>query len=378
MLGKIIILLAAFVMATDAACPNKCSNHGTCGADDQCTCHDNWGSGLGDNNGGDCSDRMCPSEIAWVDQPDSVGFFKNYAVCSGRGTCQYDSGECLCFPGYEGKSCKRQTCPDDCSGHGTCEYVDDIGYKNSYQEWNPKTFKTSPKKFDVFDWDSRKSRMCKCDPGYDGVNCALRRCPYGNDVLDSREDLLTTQKYQKQDITFVALPGVDNDGKTFALKYTAITGEFYTTQPIVMKTDTNDMDDFAISIGLALSRLPGRSAEGVTVSAVWTSAEYIKVTLEFKGCYNEGDMNLIEVLAEECSDGCQPKITGLKLKNYWSRFEDVAKITESDTSSIVESQKADYNSYECGNRGVCNYESGECTCFDGYDGNSCNLQVNLV
>merc|ERR1711991_1217852 len=48
--------------------------------------------------------------------------------CSGQGICARDTGSCECFPGYEGKACQRQTCPNSCSGHGRCQYIENLGY----------------------------------------------------------------------------------------------------------------------------------------------------------------------------------------------------------------------------------------------------------
>merc|ERR1711916_223846 len=71
-----------------AACDNQCSGHGTCGKNGVCECFDNWGLGLS-HDSGDCSDRICPYDFAWVDNPDSNGRFHKYAECSGQGRCQY-------------------------------------------------------------------------------------------------------------------------------------------------------------------------------------------------------------------------------------------------------------------------------------------------
>ena len=43
--------------------------------------------------------------------------------CSNKGICDRKAGECECFDGYEGSSCQRASCPNECSGHGTCEHI---------------------------------------------------------------------------------------------------------------------------------------------------------------------------------------------------------------------------------------------------------------
>merc|ERR1711869_173167 len=46
--------------------------------------------------------------------------------CSDAGICDTSTGECTCFPGYEGSACQRTVCPNDCSGHGTCRSNQDF------------------------------------------------------------------------------------------------------------------------------------------------------------------------------------------------------------------------------------------------------------
>ena len=118
MLFQIFCVLSIFIASTNASCDNQCSGHGNCMTDDICACYDNYGVGYA-HDSGDCSDRVCPYELAWADKPDVNGVFHKYAECAGRGICDRTLGECTCFEGYEGKGCQRSTCPNDCSGHGT-------------------------------------------------------------------------------------------------------------------------------------------------------------------------------------------------------------------------------------------------------------------
>ena len=81
-----------------------------------------------------------------------------------------------------------------------------------------------------------------------------------------------------------------------------------------------------------------------------------------------GRQNLLEVVVAKCGAGCTPQLTGLL----------TLVANTNTTSSIEESQAADFNSYECGRRGKCDYDVGICSCFEGFTGESCTTITALV
>lgn len=391
------LVFSTLLATVYSACDNYCNGHGSCQVNDVCACYDNWGMGLSLDSG-DCSERICPFEIAWVDTPDVDGTFHKYAECAGRGICDRVSGECQCFDGYEGEGCARQSCPNSCSGHGTCEFIDELGYRSAYNEYTTIGFNDllAPEELKYFGWDSEKSRGCVCDPQYYDVDCSKRMCPHGNDVLALRDDLLVSMKYQVQRLAFIfnydipveTLPA--RVTQTFALTFKTKLNETFTTIPIVFdplnKVDrvhsySNHQDGiakFANHIQLALLGLPNRVIDGVSVVAniegkanvdtIGAAGAMVNVNITFTGNAVQGHQHPISVEAYECHDGCTPKITGLDLQTR----------TIFQTSSQNEAQKADYNSYECGRRGKCDYQTGLCECYSGYSGENCNTLVTLL
>jgi hypothetical protein len=451
---------------------------------------------MGDESSGDCSDRICPYEYAFVDKPDVSGTFHKYMECSGKGICDRVTGECDCFEGYTGKGCQRQTCPNDCSGHGTCEYIEDLTYGVvPGQYWGffaahggihktAKTFDNTISKI----WDYHKSMACVCDPRYIDVDCSRRMCPKSNDVMDERMNTEDTQLYQTQkiimfdsgnteyhnismmdwsyanctgstngdcyDSTGARIPGLSNaneldnkgkddfgahkfihgiyntttagdydwfekEGENFALTFTSTLNESFTTYPIFVH-DHPDM--FGKQVELALKSLPNRVITDVSVTAkmgwlkfnhtadgmlsvfesrgkednaqigepVYTENldlfsalniptewkddvlanvqfHYIELLVEFNGV-PKGPQNLLTVETKECKDGCTPKLNGIHLIPFGP----------GNGGFVVEDTKADYNNYECGRRGKCDYETGECECFEGYTGEACSTQTALV
>lgn len=394
-----VVLLLAMAAMARAGCDNQCSGHGTCGTNAVCTCYDNWGLGLS-HDSGDCSERICPFEFSWVDTPDESGSHHKYSECASKGICDRESGTCECFAGYEGKACQRTSCPNDCSGHGRCEYIENMVFKNSiwdYEEADAannrisytSSNRDSAKSFDYRYWDKTKTRGCVCDPEYADVDCSKRMCPYGNDVMDHRPDTTDAFVYHTQRITFTAtdtkeLKDVATKDRTFALKFTSKLNETFTTIPIVFKGYTNtgetgeaqtvlthdQWNTFSDDVEAALMALPNEVIDNIDVrywmpdAAATPEVGYMNIT--FTGSHVQGTQNLLEVVHTNCGDGCTPKLDGFQLGIS-------AHMTETETD-----ESADWNSYECGRRGKCDYDSGVCECFEGYTGIACNTITALV
>lgn len=420
---RAIIIATLLAVVAAGGCDNGCSGHGTCLQNGVCACWDNWGMGMGLDSG-DCSQRVCPFEFAWVDTPDKLGNHHKYAECSNRGICDRDTGECDCFPGYEGKGCARTTCPNDCSGHGRCKYIEDLPFQSTPQQFDGGDFfvQKAHSFGDAYkNWDARKTRGCECDPEWGDVDCSKRMCMMGNDIMDQRQNLLVARKQHTQHIQFVAdnkfswtytSAGINEDlaiktatevsggtraylhGRTFALVFTSKLNETFTTIPIKfsMGETASDYKVMFLAVEHALEALPNGVIDNVDVAGeirntatAWSAAEgnpgrlggdatafdggdsdndalYMNIT--FSGKNVQGPQNLMQVKHIHCGDGCTPKLDGLNLA-----------IT---TMTVREESLADWNSYECGRRGKCDYATGICTCFNGYAGLACGTITSLV
>ena len=66
-------------------------------------------------------------------------------------------------------------CPGDCSGHGLCATIGDIALFLGV-DYDTATENAGDGKGIVYsNWDSNSIIMCKCDNGYFGAACELRK-----------------------------------------------------------------------------------------------------------------------------------------------------------------------------------------------------------
>lgn len=212
--------------------------------------------------------------------------------------------------------------------------------------------------FTFYEWDTTKTRGCLCDPQYRDVDCSRRMCPKANDVMDERDD---TSDTRLKAVQTVYLKGVaDWSSETFALTFKSTINETFTTTPINHDTTAATVAGYVES---ALEALPNHVIDDVEVEATLATTTEMSFTITFIGDNVQGPQNILVVEDFACADGCTPKVDGKQLH---------------EDSSVTQTTMADYNNYECGRRGKCDFESGLCECFEGYRGLGCNEQTALV
>jgi hypothetical protein len=235
---------------------------------------------------------------------------------------------------------------------------------------------------------------------------------HGNDIMDQRDDLTDTRLYQTQFIQMVVntenfesdgttqTDGSDTaamtSGNTFALTFTSKLNETFTTIPIVFDFSSGGFMDMVKDVEFALESLPNKVIDDVHVegqmarvdtgSEAWVDTStktntvagdnlagnsvYFNIT--FTGENVQGPQNLLTVKTARCwENGCTPKLTGIELQ-----------VTDSGATytaqQVMELTLSDYNSFECGRRGKCDYSTGICECFSGYTGLACGTITSLV
>jgi len=356
MMKTLSILSVAVLIATVTAnCPNSCSGSGTCGADDKCTCYPNY-------QGLDCSERVCPFQIAFADVASADNSAHAYAECSGKGVCDRKSGTCKCFAGYEGEACRRTSCPNGCSGHGTCELMSEIAADASLAAGG-----ASGRVFNT--WESAKHQVCKCDTRWSGVDCSARSCPLGDDPLTVSGVAEVQDVYVSDVDVNTANSGTDMTG-SYTVSFTDQFNGVWTTRPI--KGYDNDAGPSraraSSDLELALNGLPNQVIKGATVTAaVDTSfnSQSTKMAVTFSQKYNPGKQNLMTINVAGCvTSGCQPRFVGIGGG-------------ATPAGQVVRLTPGTYEKAVCSNRGACDAATGLCACHSGYYGEACEMQTAL-
>ena len=166
MLFLYFISLLLIISNVIAHCPNGCNGHGSCGANDKCTCY-NRIDGDPAWTEADCSARTCPTSAAWVGTVVNANDAHPVVECSNKGICDRSTGTCTCYTNYEGIACERAVCPNACSNSGVCFTQKQLAVEAGRVYSTP--------------WDATMQLGCVCDLGRRGPDCSL--CTYLTDCV---------------------------------------------------------------------------------------------------------------------------------------------------------------------------------------------------
>jgi len=339
------------------------------------------------------SDFADTFELLYPKRPN----FNQYTECSSRGTCDYATGECKCFDGFEGRGCRRTTCPNGCSGHGRCLDNSDVN-PGQYMSFNYPNDQM---------WDQMRTQSCKCDRGYTGYDCNSRICPFGDDPTsdcgeNSAGDVQLVVTRSQATVTAKA------DQRFFTLTFTDMFGGRFTTRPILDRADSctpgtdptpcpeiqyalMDLPNFAIP-EVEVDALPNPTTNAGTITSLYT--------VQFTHSSNSGKQNTLEceVVDDSTVAGAQPKYVGVAACHVYNVggpewFDESGEeltldltpnfpeVTTAQTKALIlgADNSADHTTtYEdfqpCSSKGDCDGATGTCTCNSGHYGEACEKQ----
>lgn len=243
----------------------------------------------------------------------------SFNYCSGHGKCQLN-GKCKCYEGwgsenditsYRAPDCSARTCPS----HVSWADIPILGVAHdTVEECSGKG---------VCD---RKTGMCKCSIGYEGPACERYACP--NKCSGHGRCVSMRRLADKRSATpYGNATTYENDLKPF------------TEATNITAWDSDMIYGCLCDSSWLVGYRPGETQE----------AEFFGADCSLKHCPTGDDP-----VTDEDETDCE----GVSLPN-----------------SNITGQIGNLCHVDCSNRGLCDYQTGECHCFNGHYGANCQAQI---
>jgi hypothetical protein len=358
------------------------------------------------------------------DQPTLWDEAHFYRECSNKGVCNRQSGVCQCFKGYDGEGCTRTACPNACSGHGTCERL--VDQDVHYRAWD--AYKTQRCKCDP-GYLGPDCSLRDCPMGDDPItHTQLDEVQ----VLAFRADTSGLQLDSSQYHGVFALQFKDEFGDTWTTKTLSWPSARASGTGVdaIITAGTGSDDEYGITdstargahttaaeLKAALKALPNDAIPDCEVTFV----EEIDAGWEYgiTFTHNSGPLDNMHVLYEitaaagtvtgdasavaDASDSTTGATVydsaGLKGNPYPDTCATTGYVLVHDGTNGDRDGTDTFSSGKCGtgaisgghtgvvgnkenticsDRGVCDYSTGLCKCFNGYTNADCSQQNALA
>eukprot|EP01038_Epipyxis_sp_PR26KG_P008276 gene8276-11204_t len=335
------ILFLVFVALTKAdkkfryfRCPNKCSGHGFCNADNVCRCFNNY-------FGPDCTLRHCPYGVAWTGKAYDIDTAHESSECSNQGICDWSKGSCHCFEGFEGEACQRSKCGlSRCNGRGECLTTFQILERVTIDRSITPSYSL---------WDYDHTTACFCDYGYTGPNCEITLCPKGDDPNTPNNAHRTIEiTTDSADATY--LSGVFRFSfQDQTIEFPAAASEFNSSACVMSFQQLKNVERVECNRTMLNDRGGGT---------------YLIKFLSFSTFPYENNFFTID------SNGYPP---------FSDFFCDTARAATDATCVITDMNNATLDTLPeyafCSNRGKCDLNTGACSCMRDYGNTNCNEYI---
>ena len=275
-----------------------------------------------------------------------------------QGTCDRSAGTCTCQIGYSGDNCQQLECSPvtdpaatstdstaKCNSQGTCDSIATWATEAQDSDGSPASY-TYGQSSTAATWDKDSIYGCRCTRDYyrgpfsdeksdvTGVDCTQYFCPVGDDQRT------TGQYHETQTIKCIA------DGGTFTVTFRESTSNAiaYNANQATIQSTLNSMTSvsrtlfggqFTVGVSVALTEV----SNGNTASAACSSSgTYIALTFTV----DLGDIPMATVSSS------------------------LTLTASSATLVVAETTKGTMENAECSNSGLCDFETGQCRCHEGY------------
>jgi len=397
----------------------------------KCTCSSGWGTGDCSERDCPKGWPWFPAGYFNVIEIGSLMVRQQpeHQACSNRGTCDRTRGECNCQPGFFGAGCQKMSlCPqfaeEPCNGHGSCvssfQLARDGGFTHEMMNFHEPFVQSRY---------GTNLHMCKCDMGFEGYDCKSRPCPRADYPItpgvQEKQILLCYANNGTFQLTFgvETTANIQYDAthqeikkKLEQLQAVGVVNVSFTgsrnmacNDPMPGKeggpSENNDLNYNVTALRVA----QGQNLSNITNFTDWEYPQpnYIVVEFVTDHFYNYTPFigNLATVVMDPSLPILEVQTEHLHNISFWDAGARRDTIMYGNASFFVRSKGESFKlcpnmhiatkgfmaweeddcfdnvTYpelvsvtgtrqwlECGGRGTCNYEIGECSCFKGYSG----------